>query len=72
MELSIFHSIIHGELRPRKLDTSSTKCFATFIEAAKAISPDTNTGLLNQIKSLLPDYPSLQKLIAAINPKSKF
>lgn len=71
MELTIFHSIIHGELRPWKLDASKTKRFSASIKAAKAFSPVTNTELLNQITSLLQDYPSLKKSIAANTSKTK-
>lgn len=70
MELKIFHSIIHGELRPWKLDTSNTKRFTALIKTAKAVSPATNAELLNQIKSLLSDYPALQKALVTQTPKN--
>lgn len=71
MELTIFHSIIHRELRPWKLDTSKTKTVAATIKSAKAISPVTNGDLVKQLSSLLSNYPSLQKAITANTPKDK-
>lgn len=61
MEIKILDSILHGELKPWKLDTSSTKHFTELVRAAKAVSPTTNGELQKQLTSLLADYPTLKK-----------
>lgn len=65
MEIKILDSILHGELKPWKLDTSSIKHFTELVRTAKAVSPTTNAELLKQLRALLADYPTLQKLLAA-------
>ncbi len=65
MEIKILDSILHGELKPWKLDTSSTKHFTELIRTAKAVSPTTNSELLKQLTALLADYPTLQKLLVS-------
>lgn len=64
MEIKILDSILHGELKPWKLDTSSTKRFTELVRAAKAVSPTTNGELQKQLTSLLADYPMLKKWLA--------
>lgn len=64
MEIKILDSILHGELKPWKLDTSSTKRFTELVRTAKAVSPTTNAALQKQLSTLLADYPVLQKWLA--------
>ena len=65
MEIKILDSILHGELKPWKLDTSNTRRFTELVRTAKAVEPITNAELLKQLTALLADYPTLQKLLAA-------
>jgi len=65
MEVKILDSIIHGELKPWKLDTTHTRKFTELVKAAKAASPNTNAELLSQLNGLLADYPNLQKILNA-------
>ena len=65
MEIKIFNSILHDELKPWKLDTSSTRRFTELVRTAKAVAPTTNDELHKQLTILLADYPTLQKWLAA-------
>ena len=65
MEIKILDSILHGELKPWKLDTSSTRRFTELVRTAKAVAPTTNVELYKQLTTLLTDYPTLQKWLAA-------
>ena len=64
MEVKILDNILHGELKPWKVDASNTRHFAALVKTAKAVSPATNAELLKQLTALLADYPALQKLLA--------
>ena len=64
MEVKVLDSIMHGVLKPWKLDTTNTRRFTELVKAAKAASPNTNAELLSQLTALLVDYPSLQKIVA--------
>lgn len=64
MEIKILDSILHGELKPWKLDTSSTKHFTTLVRTAKAVSPTTSAELQKQLSGLLTYYPTLNKWLA--------
>ncbi|MBK8611752.1 MAG: hypothetical protein IPL84_17915 [Chitinophagaceae bacterium] len=68
MELKLLDAILHGELQPWKLDASDTRHFTELVKAAKAVSPNTNAGLLKQLTALLADYPDLQKALADETP----
>lgn len=63
MEVKILDSIIHGFLKPWKLDTTNTRRFTELVKAAKAASPSTNAELLSQLTVLLADYPTVQKIL---------
>lgn len=65
MEIKILDSILHGELKPWKLDTSSTKHFTELVRTTKAVSPITNGELQKQLKALLADYPTLNKWLVS-------
>lgn len=65
MEIKILDSILHGELKPWKLNTSSTKRFTELVRTAKAVSPTTNGELQKQLTALLADYPTLKKWLVA-------
>lgn len=64
MEVKILDSIMHGVLKPWKLDTTNTRRFTELVKAAKASSPSTNAELLSQLTALLIDYPTLQKVLS--------
>ena len=64
MEIKILDSILHGELKPWKLDRPSTKRYIELVRTAKAVSPTTNAELQKQLTTLLADYPPLQKWLA--------
>lgn len=63
MEVKILDSIIHGFLKPWKLDTTNTRRFTELVKAAKAVSLNTNAALLSQLTALLADYPAEQKIL---------
>ncbi|MFN0082791.1 MAG: DUF6617 family protein [Ferruginibacter sp.] len=63
MEVKILDSIIHGFLKPWKLDTTNTSRFTELVKAAKAVSLNTNAALLSQLTALLADYPTEQKIL---------
>jgi hypothetical protein len=64
MEVKLLDAILHGELKPWKLDASNTRRFTELVKAAKAASPTTTAELQKQLAILLADYPTLQKLLA--------
>lgn len=64
MEIKILDSILHGELKPWKLNTSGNKRFTELVRTAKAVSPTTNAELQKQLTALLADYPTLKKWLA--------
>lgn len=64
MEVKVLDSIMHGVLKPWKIDTTNTRRFTDLVKTAKAVSPNTNAELLSQLTALLVDYPSLQKIVA--------
>ena len=49
MEVKILDSIMHGALKPWKLDTTNTRRFIELVKAAKSASPVTNADLHKQI-----------------------
>ena len=55
MEVKVLDSIMHGVLKPWKLDTTNTRRFTELVKAAKAASPNTNAALLSQLTALLVD-----------------
>ena len=63
MEIKILDSILHGELKPWKIDSSNTRRFTELIKSAKDGSPNTNGDLLTQLTVLLGDFSALQKLL---------
>lgn len=64
MEVKLLDSILHGQLKPWKIDTSKSKRFAELIKVAKAATPKTVAELLSQLNSLLKDHPALQTSVA--------
>ena len=64
MEVKVLDSIMHGVLKPWKLDTTNTRRFTELVKAAKAASPSTNAELLSQLTALLVDYSTLQKIVS--------
>lgn len=70
MEVKILDSIMHGSLKPWKLDTANTRRFTELVKAAKAASPTTNTELHSQLLGLLSDFPAMQKVLSAEVPSN--
>lgn len=64
MEIKILDSILHRELKPWKLDTSSTRRFTELVRTAKAVTPTTSGDLQKQLTTLLSDYSTLKKWLA--------
>lgn len=65
MEVKILDSILHGQLKPWKIDTSSTRQLAELIKAAKAATPKTVAELLFILNKLLQHQPALQKIASS-------
>jgi hypothetical protein len=65
MELRILDSIMHGVLKPWKLDTSNNKRFTELVKAAKKANPSTCREQHAELYSLLADFPTLQKILTA-------
>ena len=63
MELKLLDSIMHGVLKPWKLDTTNKRRFNELVKSAKAVSPKTNAELFSQLNELLVDYPPVQKML---------
>ncbi len=63
MEVKILDSILHGTLKPWKIDTSNSRRFIGLVKAAKAIAPKTNEELEKQLLDLLSDFPTVKKLL---------
>ena len=55
MEVKILDSIIHGDLKPWKINTTDTRRFTELVKAANAASPKTNAVLLSQLTALFAD-----------------
>ena len=70
MEVKILDSIIHGDLKPWKINTTETRRFTELVKAANAASPKTNAVLLSQLTALFADYPTLQKLLKQETPNT--
>ena len=63
MEVKVLDSIIHGVLKPWKMNTANTRRLTELVKSAKTVSPKNNADLLAQLTSLLSDYPDLQKIV---------
>lgn len=63
MEIKVLDSIMHGALKPWKIDTSNTRRFTELVKAAKATTPKHTAELHSQLTALLADCPSLQKVL---------
>jgi len=72
MEVKILDSILHGSLKPWKIDTTNSRRFIELVKAAKVITPGSNEELVKQLSGLLTDFPAAQKLLhdANKNPSS--
>lgn len=70
MEVKILDSIIHGDLKPWKINTTDTRRFTELVKAANAASPKTNAVLLSQHTALFADYPALQKILKDETPSN--
>jgi hypothetical protein len=63
MEVKILDSILHGSLKPWKIDTSNSRRFIGLVKSAKATTPTTNAELIKQLTELLSDFPAVKKLL---------
>jgi len=63
MEVKILDSILHGSLKPWKIDTTNSRRFIGLVKAAKATAPTTNAELVKQLFELLSDFPAAKKLL---------
>ncbi|MFA5971914.1 MAG: DUF6617 family protein [Lentimicrobiaceae bacterium] len=63
MEVKILDSILHGSLKPWKIDTTNSRRFIGLVKAAKATTPTTNAELVKQLMELLSDFPAVKKLL---------
>jgi hypothetical protein len=63
MEVKILDSILHGTLKPWKIDTTNSRRFISLVKAAKATTPTTNAELVKQLIELLSDFPAVKKLL---------
>ncbi len=63
MEVKILDCILHGSLKPWKIDTTNSRRFIGLVKAAKAITPTTNAELVKQLIELLSDFPAVKKLL---------
>jgi hypothetical protein len=63
MEVKVLDSILHGSLKPWKIDTTNSRRFIEMVKAAKAITPGTNEELVRQLAGLLTDFPAALKLL---------
>jgi len=57
MDLKLLDGIVHGDLKPWKIDCSNKKKFAALLSSANTVTPETTKELLQQIKALLNDFP---------------
>ncbi len=63
MQIKILDGIIHGILKPWKIDTTNTRRFNELVKASKAASTNTNAELCTKLAALLIDFPALQDII---------
>lgn len=61
MEIKTLDSILHGELKPWKIDTTIQRHFTDLVRAANAATSKNLPELQEQLNKLLADYPVLQK-----------
>ncbi len=64
MEVKILDSILHGSLKPWKIDATNSRRFIGLVKAAKASTPATNAELVKQLIELLSDFPAVKKLLS--------
>lgn len=57
MDLKLLDGIVHGDLKPWKIDCSNKKKFAALLTSANTANPKTTKELLQQIKALVNDFP---------------
>ena len=67
MDVKILDSILHGALKPWKINTENSNRFLTLVKTAKAAKPKTYADLNKQLKELLSDYPVLVNRLGQTN-----
>lgn len=65
MELPVFNSILHGELRPWLIDFSDTKRYVDLLRQSAQIQPNNGSVLQEQLVLLLSDFPTTLSEIKA-------
>lgn len=63
MEIKILDSIMHGVLKPWKMDSTNTRRYTELVKTAKAVPLNNITELQNRLATLLVDYPTLKKVL---------
>ncbi len=69
MEIIILDNILHGTLKPWKVDISNNRRFTEIVRNAKAIPLSTLSDIFGQVSYLLTDFPIQQKVLV-LEPKS--
>lgn len=64
MEVIILDAILHGPLKPWKIDIANTRRFVELVKNAKATPLKTVSDLSGKVSNLLTDFPTLQKIVA--------
>lgn len=70
MVVKILDSILHGDLKPWKIDASNQKRFTELVKTAGPVLPKTNAELQKQLIALFADYPKLQKILIEETPNN--
>lgn len=70
MEIKVLHSILHTSLMPWAFDTGNTKSITEKLKKAGSKEPAFESELIQQLKTLLVDYPDLVKWLDKQNTQS--
>ena len=70
MEIKVLHSILHTSLMPWAFDRGNTKSITEKLKKAGSKEPAFESELIQQLKTLLADYPDLVKWLDKQNTQS--
>lgn len=70
MEIKVLHSILHTSLMPWAFDRGNTKSITEKLKKAGSKEPAFESELIQQLKTLLVDYPDLVKWLDKQNTQS--
>lgn len=70
MEIKVLHSILHTSLMPWAFDRGNTKSITEKLKKAGSKEPAFESELIQQLKTLLADYPDLSKWLDKQNTQS--